>query len=81
MENSNSSNQLSKEQIESVMLLYSSGKIHEAISRIKLLNKSYPNVPLLFNILGACYKSIGEIDGAIQMFDTATKIKPNYAEA
>ena len=81
MENSNSSNQLSKEQIESVMLLYSSGKINEAISRIKLLNKSYPNVPLLFNILGACYKSIGEIDGAIQMFDTATKIKPNYAEA
>lgn len=81
MENSNSSNQLSKEQIESVMLLYSSGKIHEAISRIKLLNESYPNVPLLFNILGACYKSIGEIDGAIQMFDTATKIKPNYAEA
>ena len=81
MENSNSSNQLSKEQIESVMLLYSSGEIHEAISRIKSLNESYPNVPLLFNILGACYKSIGEIDGAIQMFDTATKIKPNYAEA
>ena len=77
----NSSNQLSKEQIESVMLLYSSGEIHEAISRIKSLNESYPNVPLLFNILGACYKSIGEIDGAIQMFDTATKIKPNYAEA
>ena len=81
MENSNSSNQLSKEQIESVMLLYSSGEIHEAISRIKSLNESYPNVPLLFNILGACYKSIGEIDGAIKMFDTATKIKPNYAEA
>ena len=81
MENSNSSNQLSKEQIESVMLLYSSGEIHQAISRIKSLNESYPNVPLLFNILGACYKSIGEIDGAIKMFDTATKIKPNYAEA
>ena len=81
MENSNSSNQLSKEEIESVMLLYSSGEIHKAISRIKLLNESYPNVPILFNILGACYKSIGEIDGAIQMFDTATKIKPNYAEA
>ena len=81
MENSNSSNKLSKEEIESVMLLYSSGEIHKAISRIKLLNESYPNVPLLFNILGACYKSIGEIDGAIQMFDTATKIKPNYAEA
>ena len=81
MINKNTQTLLSKEQIESVMSLYSSGNINQAIERIKDLNKDYPNVPLLFNILGACYKSIGEIDGALKMFDTATKIKPNYAEA
>ena len=81
MINENTQTLLSKEQIESVMSLYSSGNINQAIERIKALNEDYPNVPLLFNILGACYKSIGEIDGALKMFDTATKIKPNYAEA
>jgi len=80
MINKNKQTLLPKEQIESVISLYSNGNIKQAIERIKALNEDYPNVPLLFNILGACYKSIGEIDGALKMFDTATKIKPNYAE-
>jgi tetratricopeptide (TPR) repeat protein len=81
MTNNNKPAVLSKEQIESVISLYSSGNINLAIERIKALNEDYPNVPILFNILGACYKSIGEIDGALKMFDNARKIKPDYAEA
>ena len=72
---------LSNEQINPILSLYNSGQFKEAIATIKELNQEYPNVPLLFNILGACYKSIGQIDGALQMFETATKIKPDYAEA
>ena len=72
---------LTKPQIDSVMELYSSGNIDEAIIQVKALNKDYPNVPLLFNILGACYKSKGDLDASAQMFKTAIKIKPNYAEA
>jgi tetratricopeptide (TPR) repeat protein len=70
-----------KEQIDFVIYLYSSGKIEEAIIEIKSLNENYPNVPLLFNILGACYKSIGETENALKMFETATKIKIDYSEA
>tara|TARA_B110000008_G_scaffold278398_1_gene322065 strand:+ start:2312 stop:3988 length:1677 start_codon:yes stop_codon:yes gene_type:complete len=81
MNNFNNQITLSKDQINAVMSLYSSGQFNEAIKSIKELNEEYPNVPLLFNILGACYKAIGEIDGALQMFEIATKIKPNYAEA
>jgi len=81
MLNENNQSLLSKEQIESVISLYSSGNINQAIKRIKSLNEEYPNVPLLFNILGACYKSLGDIEGALQMFETATKIKSNYSEA
>tara|TARA_B100000795_G_scaffold46918_1_gene30861 strand:+ start:1931 stop:3592 length:1662 start_codon:yes stop_codon:yes gene_type:complete len=81
MTNNNKPTVLSKEQIESVISLYSSGNTNQAIKRIKALNEDYPNVPILFNILGACYKSIGEIDGALKMFDNARKIKPDYAEA
>ena len=72
---------MSREQLESVMALYNNGQIQEAISLIKALNESYPNVPFLFNLLGACYQSLSQFDAALQMFETATKIKPDYAEA
>ena len=72
---------MTREQVESVLLLYNNGKIEEAINTIKELNESYPNVPLLFNLLGACYQSLSNFDAALQMFQTATKLKPDYAEA
>ena len=72
---------LSKKQIESVMLLYSTGSYEKAIEAIKILNEKYPNVPLLFNIIGACYKQVGKIEGAAKMFSAAVNIKPDYAEA
>ena len=81
MSDSNHPTALSKEQIDSVIALYSSGQYQEAIEAIKLLNKSHPNVPLLFNLIGACYKALGQLQGAIKMFETAVNIKSDYAEA
>ena len=72
---------LSRKQIDHVMSLYTQGKFEEAIGQIKVLNESYPNVPLLFNLIGACYREVGHLDGSIQMFKAAIQIKPNYAEA
>ncbi|MDB9975108.1 tetratricopeptide repeat protein [Candidatus Thioglobus sp.] len=72
---------LSKEQIDSVIALYTRGQYQEVIDQIKVLNEKYPNVPLLFNIVGACYKALGQFQGAAKMFETAVNIKPNYAEA
>ena len=72
---------ISRGQLEEAMLLYNNGQIHEAISLIKVLNKSYPNVPILFNLLGACYQSLNELDGALQMFQIASNLKSDYAEA
>jgi len=72
---------LSKEQINPILELYNNGLFQEAIDAIELLNQDHPNVPLLFNLLGACYKSLGQIDNSLQMFETAIKIKPDYAEA
>ena len=72
---------LSKIQIDSVIQLYSNGRIEEAIEAIEALNKDYPNVPLLFNIQGACYKSLGKLEAAVKMFEAAVSIKPDYSEA
>jgi len=80
-ENENKQLALSKEQVDSVITLYSSGKINEAIDEIKVLNEDYPNVALLFNILGACYKALGQLEVSTKMFERAIVIKPDYAEA
>ena len=72
---------LTKSQVDSVIHLYSNGQIKEAIGQINALNELYPNVPLLFNLLGACYKALGQLENAEKMFKTAFTLKPDYAEA
>ena len=81
MANSNNQHQIPDDKINFIYSLYTNGKLNRAIDEIKLLNNDYPNVPLLFNILGACYQSLGQLAESIQMFSNATKIKPDYAEA
>ena len=81
MSKSNQNSTLSREQIEVVYELYRDGQFKEAISKIKALNEIYPNVPLLFNLIGACYKSLGELEGAVNMFKTAVSLKHDYGEA
>jgi len=81
MTDSNQQSALSKEQIDSVVALYSNGQYQEAINQIKVLNESHPNTPFLFNLIGACYKSLGHLEGSVQMFERAVNIKSDYAEA
>ena len=81
MTDSNQQSGLTKEQIDSVIALYSAGQYQEAINQIKILNQSYPNTPFLFNLIGACYKSLGQLEGSAKMFETAVDLKPDYAEA
>ena len=45
------------------------------------MNAKYPNQPILFNIAGACYQGMGELEVAAKMFKTATMISADYAEA
>ena len=80
-ENENTQPNLSKEQVESVYALYTNGKIQDAIDKIKALNEKYPNEPLLFNLIGACYKELNQLEGAAKMFEIALSLKPKYAEA
>ena len=72
---------LPKEKVKSVFSLYLNGRFQEAINKIKALNENYPNEPLLFNLIGACYKELGQLEGAVKMFETAVSIKPDYIEA
>ena len=49
-------------EINSVLGLYSNGKIQEALDTVKTLTKSYPNDPFLYSISGVCYKAISKLD-------------------
>ena len=77
----NKQTKLPRKDIESVYDLYSNGQIQPAIDKIKILNEKYPNQPLLFNLIGACYKGLGRLDGAVKMFEIAISLNPKYAEA
>ena len=72
---------ISKQEVDSVIALYKSGKYHKVIEKIKVLSEIYPRVPFLFNLSGVCYKSVGELASSAKMFETAVNIKPDYFEA
>ena len=71
----------SQTEINSVIALYSNGKIQEALNTVEAIIKDYPNEPLLFNISGACYASLGQFDRAVRFYNQALLIKPDYAQA
>ena len=67
-------------QINSVIALYTNGQIQEALDSVETLIKDYPNEPLLYNISGVCYKAIGQLDAAVNSFEKALALKPDYTE-
>jgi tetratricopeptide (TPR) repeat protein len=71
----------SKVKLDEIMSFYSNGEIKKTLESANNLIKDYPSEPLLFNIIGACYSEIGEIEHAIKNFKSAIKLKSNYAEA
>lgn len=71
---------INKNQIDKVLELFSIGKYDETINHIMLLSQDYPNDPLLFNILGVCYKAKSMFVLSIEAFEKAVTLKPDYAE-
>ena len=69
-----------REIIQSIIDTFSSGKKNEAIIELKELLKDYPLSPLLFNVSGSFYKSIGQLDIAVKKFKQALSLNHNYAE-
>jgi len=68
-------------QINSVIALYSNGQIEEALDSVGDLIKDYPDEALLYNINGACYASLVQLDTAVKLYEKAIAMKPDYAEA
>ena len=72
---------LPQEQIDHILNLFKSDLIQQALDFIDTLSKDYPDESLLFNIRGACYAGLGQLDSAVQNYEKALSIKPDYAKA
>jgi len=73
--------QPSQSEVNSVISLFSSGQLQEALDELILLIKDYPAEPILHNIAGACYAGLGQLDVAVKSYEKALIINPNYAQA
>ena len=71
---------LKQTQISSAIDLFSKGEINQALDAVQDLIKDYPNEPVLFNIRGACYADLGQLDIAVKNYEEAISIKPDYGE-
>jgi protein O-GlcNAc transferase len=72
---------LSESKIQSIIDQFSSGQLHKALeSSLKLIN-DYPSESLLLNIAGACYAGLEKFDIAVEFYNKAIMINPNYAKA
>tara|TARA_B100000795_G_scaffold244171_1_gene208541 strand:+ start:67 stop:1830 length:1764 start_codon:yes stop_codon:yes gene_type:complete len=72
--------ELSEKKVDSVIELFTNGKISDALDSIELLIKDYPNESILFNIRGACYAALGKLEDAVQNYQNALVIKPDYSD-
>ena len=68
-------------ELQSAVSFISSGKITEALLIVEPLIEKYPNESILFNIRGVCNKAKNEFKDAVNDFNQAVLIKPDYAEA
>jgi len=65
--------------ILSVIYFFTNGQIPDAIDILEALIKDNPNDALLFNMIGGCYVSLGQLDMAIKSYEKALAFKPDYA--
>ena len=73
--------ELTQEKIISVMELFSNGNYEKALKTLSFLMETYPNNSLLFNIKGACYAGLGQLENAVKSYKKAVLINPKYSKA
>lgn len=67
--------------VEAVLDLYEQGRLGEALDKIRLLIDFHPGQPDLHNLAGAVLAGVGQPDRAVEAYDRALAIQPDYAEA
>jgi tetratricopeptide (TPR) repeat protein len=69
------------DQQQSLINLYSEGQFQKALEQVSVLLQQFPNSSFLYNISGAVYMGLGQLDASVDAYNKAVAIKPEYAEA
>lgn len=68
-----------KNKILTVIYFFSKGQITDALKTLELLIETNSKDALLFNMMGGCYVSLRQFEMAIQSYEKALEIYPDYA--
>ena len=71
----------SQDQINALIDLYHSGQMTKVEQVCRELLYTYPQSLIVLNVLGAVLAGQGRLQEAVQVFDKAIQLKPDYAEA
>jgi predicted TPR repeat methyltransferase len=69
----------SENKILSVICYFSQNKIQEALEILTMLVEQRPKDALLYNMLGGCLASLGQIEMAVANYQKALDLNPEYA--
>ena len=69
-----------QEIINQLASLYNSGQLTAAVEQAQALTEQYPYAFVVWNILGAANKGLGDLDKASQSFKKVTELNPNYTD-
>ena len=69
----------SENKILGVIYFFSQGNIQQALEVLNMLVEKNPRDALLFNMLGGCFASIGKVEMAIENYQKAIELEPEYA--
>ena len=71
---------LPSEKFNQLANLYQQGQLEAVIKQGTQLIKQYPKAFIIWNIIGAANKILGQLDDACIAFSKATELNPNYAD-
>ena len=77
----NTSQSIPQETVDQLVNHYNQGKFLTVIDQAQDLTNEYPKAFVVWNLLGASIAQIGKLDQAIEAYNKALSIKPDYAEA
>ena len=70
-----------QDQVQSLIDHYNKAQLQQALQQADFLIQKFPKSALLYNILGAVLKGLGQLDSSVEAYKKALAIKPDYAEA